>query len=83
MQNWVISQSFFTQDDPEIGILKKLCFYQSFAKKSILLDLRIGKIIVKGTGYAIYTFCTFPYKTNGISLGLSNVNIGNYFTLAF
>ena len=43
-------------------------FYQSFAKKYIV-RLRIGKIIVKGTGYAIYTFCTFPYKTNGISLG--------------
>ena len=70
MQNWAISQhyDFFTQDDPEIGILKKLCFYQSF-EKSILLGLRIGKIIVKGTGYVIYTFCTFPYKTNGISLG--------------
>ena len=43
-------------------------FYQSFAKKYIV-RLRIGKIIVKGTGYAIYTFCTFPYKINGISLG--------------
>ena len=84
MQNWAISQNYdcFTQDDPEIGIFKKLCFYQSL-QKIILWALRIGKIIVKGTEYAIYTFCTFPYKTNGISLGLSNVNIGNYFTLAF
>ena len=51
--------NFFTQDDPE---LKKFYLYQSFAKKIALLDVRIGKIIVKGTGYAIYTFCTFPYQ---------------------
>ena len=27
---------FFTQDDPEIGILTKLFLYQSFAKKHIV-----------------------------------------------